>query len=401
MIHGHVLILPACEKIRGFLLSDSNGALRAAAAEVPESKRNISNRHFSIFQNKVFQRLCNCAKRRSSDSLFRTRTKETLICQDFPQNGKAEWHPCPTGRWWGQAGCHSPQPHRPSSGSPRQRLRMAACCRELGQPETGRWGRGQHLLLREKGPVMALNGCLVPPLQPFCLSRGEKHPVMTATSSRRGSGGRGWGHRRCRGGVRPAGGPRGDGPEAPWVHRGRCRCISGCRSQGQPRGWGCVARRGRGSGSTPPPRLFFSHRGRHTPLPAPAAPALPAPAAEIRRAAGGAEPSLGGHGTLGVARRAGGAMPGAHPPTMLPAEGHRGAVGAGPSARRPAVGAAAVGPSLPTQRGAAGPSLSRRSGGSGSWRSPLPASCLVLCTFKDTRSSLINLPPPSQAILSS
>lgn len=37
---------------------------------------------------------------------------------------------------------------------------------------------------------------------------------------------------------------------------------------------------------TPLPRLFFSHLKRHTPLPARAAPALPAPAAIIRRAAG-------------------------------------------------------------------------------------------------------------------
>lgn len=90
-------------------------------------------------------------------------------------------------------------------------------------------------------------------------------------------------------------------PDPPRVRRGRCQCSSWCRRPWQPRGWGRAAQRGRGGGGTPPPRLFFSRCGRHTPLPAPAAPVLPAPAAIIRRAAGGpggAEPSLGGQGTL-------------------------------------------------------------------------------------------------------
>lgn len=77
----------------------------------------------------------------------------------------------------------------------------------------------------------------------------------------------------------------------PWVPPGCTEGVVGAAwgaaARWQPWGHGCGAHRGRGGGSTPLPPLFFSQGGRHTPLPAQAATALPAPAAIIRRAAGG------------------------------------------------------------------------------------------------------------------
>lgn len=74
--------------------------------------------------------------------------------------------------------------------------------------------------------------------------------------------------------------------DPPGCTEGDASAAQGAAAWGQPRGRGCAARRGRGGGGTPLPRLFFSHRARHTPLPAQAAPTLPAPTAIIRRAAG-------------------------------------------------------------------------------------------------------------------
>lgn len=79
IIHGVVSILSACEHTL-----DSSRSHLAAADKVTQSKRNASNRHFSIFQNKAFSRLCNCDKRRSFNPLFPSGTKEALKCQDFP-----------------------------------------------------------------------------------------------------------------------------------------------------------------------------------------------------------------------------------------------------------------------------------------------------------------------------
>lgn len=135
-----------------------------------------------------------------------------------------------------------------------------------------------------------------------CLSEGNQQPILPAALPRQGSGRRGWGHRRCRGGARTAAGSRRRRPRIPaGCAEGDASAARGAAGRGQLRGWCRAAQRGRGGGGTPPPRLFFSRCGRHTPLPAPAAPVLPAPAAIIRRAAGGpggAEPSLGGQGTL-------------------------------------------------------------------------------------------------------
>ena len=83
--------------------------------------------------------------------------------------------------------------------------------------------------------------------------------------------------------MRTAGGPRGDDPGCT---QGDASAAWGAAAQGQPWGRGCAAQQGYGNGGTPLPPLFFSHQGRHTLLPAQAAPVLPAPIAIIRRAAG-------------------------------------------------------------------------------------------------------------------
>lgn len=75
-------------------------------------------------------------------------------------------------------------------------------------------------------------------------------------------------------------------PGSPWGITDDASAAQGAEDQQYPWSRGCAARRGRGAVGTPLPRLFFSHRERHTPLPAQAVPALPAPAAIISRAAG-------------------------------------------------------------------------------------------------------------------
>lgn len=286
------------------------------------------------------------------------------------------------GSHWGQAGCRDSQPCWLPHRCLRQQLQTTTCCGS----ELAGWGTASPA--QGGGSLKSLNGCLTPPLQLSCLSEGEQHPVLL----RQGSGGRGWGHRRYRSGVRTMAGvyvAMALGP--PVCTKGDAGAARRAAARWQPRGRGCAAQRGRGGGGTPPPPLFFSHRGRHTPLPATA---LPAPAAIIRRAAGG----QGGRALPGGVTPHSGrchwssrAVLGTRPPAMLPAKG----CWVVPSARRPVLGAAAMGPSLPTLRGswcgqqrAAGMSLPGQSRHAGRWRNPLPASCPVLCAFKDTGSSL-------------